>query len=141
MISEYNEGSSKLLELQLRSIGEIYILQKDLDWALANSNAIKLQYKIDNELAGAVIVVNKIFRPWSALYFFATDPKFASHKVAFQLLQEAESLCTRPSLRLYLRNDGKDAINFFKRNDYVLRKIKYNHYRKNLDAHVFMKKL
>ncbi len=141
MISAYNEGSSKLLELQLRSIGEIYILQKDLDWALANSNAIKLQYEIDGELAGAIIVVNKIFRPWSALYFFAADPEFASHKVAYQLLQKAESLCTRSSLRLYLRNDGKDAINFFKRNNYVLRKIKRNHYRKNLDAHVFMKKL
>ncbi len=141
MISKFEGTSQDLLELQLRAIGEIYISQKDLDWALKKTDAIKLQYEVDGTLAGAAIVVNKIFRPWSALYFFAVDPNYKSHKTAIKLLNEVERLCTRPSLRLFLRSDGENAINFFKKNNYILRKIKRSHYRANLDAHVFMKQL
>ncbi len=141
MISNFLGTSSELLELQFRSMGEIYISQKDLDWALRKKDVIALQYRVGDVLAGAVIVVNKFLRPWSALYFFATDPKFRSHKIGAQLLNEAERLCTRPSLRLFLRSDSKDAIKFFEKNNYSLRKIKPNHYRANLDALVYMKKI
>ena len=141
MIGNFEGTSASLLELQKRAIGEIYIKQDDLDWALAQKKTIALQYLVDGRLAGAVIVANKRLRPWSALYFFAADPEFRSHKVAQSLLEEAENLCTRPSLRLFLRDNGEKAIGFFEKHGYTLRGVRQKHYNRKLNELIYMKKL
>ena len=141
MIGNFEGTGSDLLELQMRAIGEIYIEEADLDWALAHKKTIALKYEVDGTLAGAAMVVHLTFRPWSALYFFAADPKFSSHDVAATLLSEAEKHSSRPWLRLFLRDNGEKAIGFFEKNGYSLRSVRARHYGNDLNALVYMKKM
>ena len=141
MISDFNGTSAQLLQLQMRAIGEIYIEQADLDWALSKKDTIALQYKIGDELVGAIIVANKPFRPWSALYFFAVDKNIDENNIGKKLLLEAEQFCTRSHLRLFLRDNGERAILFFERNGFTLVNKKPAHYSSELSALVYMKQL
>lgn len=141
MISKFDGTVAQLFELQIRALGKVYLAEKNLVWALKQKKTIALQYKKNDELVGVIIIVNKIFRPWSGLYFFVVDKKHHSIGVGSSLLSEAEKLCLRPKLRLFLRKNDMKAIGFFESKNYILTKIKPKYYSSKLDALVYAKKL
>lgn len=145
MIQEITlEHLDELEELENKSFATDKLSRRNFRYLLTKANAITLAEVVDNTIRGYSIILYNTGTSLARLYSFAVDPDFRNQGIGKQLLGASEKAAIDYdciSMRLEVRKDNYNAIQFYKKNGYKQIGVIDDYYEDHMDAIRFEKLL